>query len=44
MLVFLMQDTIRKVPVGFEKDRRNMFDPEDDDGHTFVRVFNKAKK
>lgn len=31
MLVFLMQDTIRKVPVGFEKDRRNMFDPEDDD-------------
>jgi len=29
MLVFLMQDTIKNAPVGFEKKRRNMFDPED---------------
>jgi hypothetical protein len=26
-----MQDTLRKAPFGFEKNRRNMFDPEDDD-------------
>ena len=31
MLVFLMQDTLKKAPVGFEKNRRNLFDPEDDD-------------
>ena len=31
MLVFLMQDTLKKAPFGFEKNRRNMFDPEDDD-------------
>ena len=26
-----MQDTLRKAPAGFQKTRRNMFDPEDDD-------------
>ena len=26
-----MQDTLKKAPFGFEKNRRNMFDPEDDD-------------
>ena len=31
MLVFLLQDTLKKAPVGFEKKRRNIFDPEDDD-------------
>ena len=31
MLVFLMQDTLKKAPVGFQKTRRNLFDPEDDD-------------
>ena len=31
MLVFLMQDTLKKAPVGFGKNRRNIFDPEDDD-------------
>lgn len=31
MLVFLMQDTLKKAPVGFEKNRRNMLDPEDDE-------------
>jgi len=31
MLVFLMQDTLKDNPVGFEKRHRNMFDPEDDD-------------
>ncbi len=31
MLVFLIQDTTREAPVGFEKTRRNMFDPQDDD-------------
>ena len=31
MLVFLMQDTKRETPVGFEKTRRNIFDPQDDD-------------
>ena len=31
MLVFLMQDTLRTDPVGFEKRRRNLFDPEDDE-------------
>eukprot|EP00536_Pseudo-nitzschia_multiseries_P004682 jgi/Psemu1/323564/estExt_fgenesh1_pg.C_790024 len=31
MLVFLMQDTLKNNPVGFEKHRRNIFDPEDDD-------------
>lgn len=25
-----MQDTLRKAPVGLEKNRRNIFDPEDD--------------
>lgn len=31
MLLFLLQDTIRKVPVGFEKPRVNIFDPAEDD-------------
>merc|ERR1712176_1549359 len=31
MLVFLMQDILKKEPVGFEKIRRNLFDPEDDE-------------
>ena len=31
MLVFLMQDTLRKAPVGFQKTCRNIFDPEDDE-------------
>lgn len=31
MLVFLMQDTKKETPVGFEKTRRNIFDPQDDD-------------
>ena len=31
MLVFLLQDTLKKAPVGFEKNRRNIFDPDDDD-------------
>lgn len=30
MLLFLMRDTARKHPVGFEKVRRNIFDPEED--------------
>ena len=30
MLVFLLQDTLKKAPVGFERNRRNIFDPEDD--------------
>jgi hypothetical protein len=32
MLVFLLQDTIRDAPVGFENDHRNIFDPADDMG------------
>lgn len=32
MMLFLLQDTLRKVPVGFEKPRRNIFDPAEDDG------------
>lgn len=31
MLVFLMQDTLKQNPVGFEKRNRNIFDPGDDD-------------
>lgn len=30
MLLFLQQDTSREKPVGFERSRRNIFDPEDD--------------
>jgi hypothetical protein len=30
MLLFLLQDTLKDKPVGFENDRRNLFDPEDD--------------
>jgi hypothetical protein len=30
MMLFLLQDTLRKDPVGFEKRRRNLFDPEED--------------
>lgn len=30
MMLFLLQDTLRKHPVGFEKQRRNIFDPEDE--------------
>jgi hypothetical protein len=31
MMLFLLQDTIREHPVGFESRRRNIFDPEEDD-------------
>ena len=31
MMLFLLQDTLRDDPVGFEKHRRNIFDPADDD-------------
>lgn len=31
MMLFLLQDTLRDFPVGFEKHRRNIFDPADDD-------------
>ena len=31
MMVFLMQDTLRENPVGFEAKRRNIFDPEEDE-------------
>lgn len=31
MMVFLLQDTLREHPVGFESKRRNVFDPEEDD-------------
>lgn len=31
MMLFLLQDTLRKHPVGFEKRRKNIFDPADDD-------------
>ena len=31
MMLFLMQDTSREHPVGFETRRRNIFDPEEDD-------------
>ena len=30
MMLFLLQDTLRKDPVGFENRRRNIFDPEED--------------
>lgn len=30
MMLFLLQDTLRKDPVGFESRRRNIFDPEED--------------
>lgn len=30
MLLFLQQDTGKERPVGFERPRRNLFDPEDD--------------
>ena len=32
MMLFLLQDTLKDVPVGFEKRRRNIFDPAEDDG------------
>jgi hypothetical protein len=32
MMLFLLQDTLRENPVGFEKRRRNLFDPAEDDG------------
>lgn len=31
MMLFLLQDTLREHPVGFEKRRRNLFDPAEDD-------------
>ncbi len=31
MLIFLLQDTIRSAPVGFECNRKNIFDPEEVD-------------
>jgi hypothetical protein len=31
MLIFLLQDTIRCKPVGFESSRKNIFDPEEED-------------
>jgi hypothetical protein len=43
MLVFLMQDTLKKAPVGFEKRRRNMFDPEDDNEAESDEVADKCK-
>lgn len=30
MLVFLLNDTRGKIPVGYEEEHRNMFDPADD--------------
>jgi len=30
-MLFLLQDTLRDDPVGFEKHRRNIFDPAEDD-------------
>ena len=30
MMLFLLQDTLRTHPSGFEKRRRNIFDPEED--------------
>lgn len=30
MMLFLLQDTLKEQPVGFEKRRRNIFDPEED--------------
>jgi hypothetical protein len=32
MMLFLLQDTLREYPIGFEKRRRNLFDPAEDDG------------
>jgi len=32
MMIFLLQDTLRNVPVGFDKTRKNIFDPAEDDG------------
>ena len=31
MMLFLLQDTLRECPIGFEKRRRNIFDPEEDE-------------
>lgn len=31
MMLFLQQDTAKVNPVGFERPRRNLFDPDDDD-------------
>ena len=30
IMLFLMRDTVRDHPVGFDKERRNIFDPEED--------------
>ena len=38
MLIFLLQDTLKKAPVGFEKKRRNIFDPEDDDSEVALEL------
>ncbi len=31
MMLFLLQDTLRDVPIGFQKRRKNIFDPEEDE-------------
>jgi hypothetical protein len=31
MMLFLLQDTLKEHPIGFETRRRNIFDPEEDD-------------
>ena len=31
MMLFLLEDTLREHPVGFETRRRNIFDPEEDE-------------
>lgn len=36
MMLFLLQDTLRECPIGFEKRRRNIFDPEEDEVPTEV--------
>lgn len=33
MMLFLLQDTMKRHPVGFEARRRNIFDPEEDEIH-----------
>lgn len=36
MMLFLLQDTLKEYPSGFEKARRNIFDPEEDEVPTGV--------
>ncbi|KAL3944175.1 MAG: hypothetical protein SGBAC_001732 [Bacillariaceae sp.] len=43
MMLFLLQDTLREDPVGFEKHKRNIFDPADDEvSRSYLR--NKLSK